>query len=184
MTDHFRTCLIFSAGVSCFCIFLGLGIWYLVDRSNGYYMEVANCYAWEKEVYSYYDWDTDNTYWRAQWRVDITGSNATSPEVYYGKICLSDTDNGVWTSYSKADEEIEDWPIGHNYTCWFNPDKILTYPGTESSDYENYAFFKYDPEDMDTGDLTAGVVLLVFAGITFIILAIGVVVMLWRSRYN
>ncbi|KAH3722968.1 hypothetical protein Pelo_18327 [Pelomyxa schiedti] len=186
MSTPCRAWVILGIGLSLFALFLGLGLYYLVERGEGYYMEIANCYTWEKEVYGYYDGSTDTSYFRAQWRVDITestGSNATSPEVYYGKICLSDTDYGVWTSYSKADDEIADWLIGQNYTCWFNPDKILTYPGTESADYENYAFFNYDSDDMDNSDLTAGIVLLVFAGIVFISMVFGLTVVFCRSDY-
>ncbi|KAH3759837.1 hypothetical protein Pelo_8350 [Pelomyxa schiedti] len=180
------TLSVLGIGLSLLALFLGLGIWSLMERDEGYYMERATCYTWEKELDSYYDWSMEMYYYRAQWRVDITtnitGTNATSPTVYYDKICLADTDDGVWTSYGKADDVIMDWLIGQNYTCWFNPDKIDTYPGSTSSDYEEYAFFKYDPDDMDTNDLTVGVLCLVFAGITFISMVVGLVLVFCIGR--
>ncbi|KAH3698725.1 hypothetical protein Pelo_19881 [Pelomyxa schiedti] len=71
---------------------------------------------------------------------------------------------------------LDQWDVGQNYSCWFNPYKIIDYPGTLSEDYEEYAFFKYDPDDMGGNDLTISIICFIVAGLAFISTVFGLVI--------
>ncbi|KAH3764459.1 hypothetical protein Pelo_3684 [Pelomyxa schiedti] len=120
-----------------------------------------------QKVDSYYDSTAEMWQFRAQWEVDIADN--TTGLWYYSRVCLADTGESVWTtSENKAENQLDMWALGQNYTCWFNPDEVSVWPGGTSLSLEDYAFFWYDPDDMDTYDTFLGVLCLVVACMSFV----------------
>ncbi|KAH3723355.1 hypothetical protein Pelo_17943 [Pelomyxa schiedti] len=108
----------------------------------------------------------------ALWQVDITlaivqQDNSTAFQIIYGKTALADSDAGIWLDCSDADDQLDQWHVGRNYTCWFNPDEIQGYPFIDG-DYSQYAWFEYE-QPGNGGSINyfaLGVTFLVFAGLT------------------
>ncbi|KAH3722956.1 hypothetical protein Pelo_18336 [Pelomyxa schiedti] len=125
------------------------------DRSAD--MMIGSCNTLDSE--SYYS----NMYGEcmALWEVDIT-AEATQGEIqiFYGKTALADADAGIWLDCSDADDQLDQWHVGRNYTCWFDPDEKGDY-------YYRYAWFDYDPGDGSINYFALGVTFLVFAGLIF-----------------
>ncbi|KAH3764900.1 hypothetical protein Pelo_3232 [Pelomyxa schiedti] len=155
--------------------------------------EFANCSTSESNVF--YSADVKNPDCFAQWRVDITANvthedGTTAIVIFYDKAALAEADAGSWVDCNHAWDELNDWPIGQNYTCWFNPDEIKTYPtipevaklhGMEADDYNNYAWFDYYPGELDASvDFwTLGLSLLV---LLVVVMAVLVAVLITLSE--
>ncbi|KAH3731843.1 hypothetical protein Pelo_17321 [Pelomyxa schiedti] len=164
-------------GISTIYCFV-FGLWAL--GHVGYFpLVVANCYASESNVF--YS-RAENPDCFAQWRVDITANvkhedGTTAIEIFYGKAALAEADAGSWVDCEYARAELNYWPIGQNYTCWFNPDEIVRYPTipeVEEDDYNNYAWFHYYPGELDASVdfFTLGVSLLVLGSVSVITMCV------------
>ncbi|KAH3746285.1 Small GTPase superfamily, Rab type [Pelomyxa schiedti] len=131
----------------------------------------AVCYSYGSEVFDFSTEDATN--FVPEWNVTIMTWDG---DWYYNKVGQA---NSSFENILFPDD-VEDYitwamdayPGEGIYACWFAPDYIRGYPCSDC-DTQEYAFFNYDPDDLESSDLSWGITLLIPGGVGFIATAVG-----------